>query len=253
MIPQGPNGLSRNGGSIALVTGASGGIGAAVVLEFARRGMTVYGQYHHGTASAARVRTEAQRFGVRAEMRSADLSVAEEVVALADWATRQEQRLDVLVNCAGVFGPTADAENLTLEDWSNTLEVNLTAPFLLCRAVAPIMKRQGGGAIINVSALAGLRGSGPSAYCAAKAGLLGLTMSLARELGPSHVTVNAVAPGPTDTRMISEDYRLREKPYTLFGRLADPVEIARVIAFLSEQTFITGETINVSGGRHISL
>lgn len=240
-------------GSVSLVTGVSGAIGSAIFASLSQRGSHVYGQYHTGEAEALQLCQRAVGLGVRAAVRKADLERSDQALDLTRWVLDAEGRIDILVNVAAVFGRSEAVEALAPEEWARTLQINLTAPFLLCRAVAPSMKERRRGAIVNISSIAGLRGSGPVPYCATKAGLLGLTMALARELAPFNVTVNAVAPGPTDSQMLSEQFRRDEKPYTLFGRLAKPAEVADVVLFLIEQTFITGETINVSGGRHISL
>jgi 3-oxoacyl-[acyl-carrier protein] reductase len=200
--------------------------------------------YRSGEAEAAEVAAESG-----AEAAQADVSDAEQARALVESAGE----LDVVVNNAGVTRDGLIAR-MPDGDWDSVLETNLGGTFYTCRAAARGMMRRRRGSIVNVTSIVGLRGNaGQTNYAAAKAGIIGLTKSLARELGPRGVRVNAVAPGYVETRLtdvLPEELRAGMLANTPLGRLGTPEEIARAVRFLcsDDASFITGEVLLVDGG-----
>jgi 3-oxoacyl-[acyl-carrier protein] reductase len=235
--------------SVALVTGASGGIGAAVARALAARGTPVAVHYHRGRDAAERLAVElGDAVALGADLTS--LSAPGELVA----ATAERLGpVTILVNNAGLM-TDARVEELSDELLDETMAVHLTAAFRLCRAVIPGMRAAGSGRIVNVSSQAALMGSVAHAhYAAAKAGLHGLTFSLAKELAPDGITVNLVVPGRIRTALLEERSAGREEEWlaqTPLGRLGTPDEVAAAVAFLASDDagFITGQTLSVSGG-----
>ena len=231
-------------GKTALVTGGSRGIGRAIAVELARAGAQVVVGYNSGAAEAEEVAAE---IGGRAVQ--ANVSSAEDAARLVDEAGD----LDILVNNAGL---TRDGllARMSDEDWREVIETNLSSVFYTCRAVTrPMMKRRAG-AIVNLSSIVGLHGNfGQTNYGAAKAGIIGFTKSLARELGSRGVRANVVAPGYVKTRLtdvIPEEGKALMLANTPLGRLGDPEDVAGAVRFLcsDEASFITGEVLLVDGG-----
>jgi 3-oxoacyl-[acyl-carrier protein] reductase len=252
----------RFDGKVAIVTGSSDGIGKAAALIFAREGGQVVLNARGGEKLEA-ARTALQSAGKPPLAVAGDVSQAAAVERLVGETLRQFGRIDVLVNNAGGGTPLRYLDEVTEEDWSRVVDSNLKSAFLCCKAVAPAMQRQRYGHIVNVSSVAGRnvsRLSGPQ-YSAAKAGMLGLTRHLAQDLGPSGITVNAVAPGPTLVDRFakkwagqSEADRARILANIPLGRLGQPEEVAAVIAFLAsdDARYVTGVTIDVNGGSFMS-
>jgi len=231
-------------GKAALVTGGSRGIGRAVALELARAGAEVTLGYASARDEAAEVALEA---GARAVQ--ADVSDPDEAKRLVEEAGD----LDILVNCAGITRDGVLAR-MPDQDWRAIVETNLSSVFYTCRAVTRGMMRRRAGAIVNVSSIVGLRGNwGQTNYAAAKAGIIGFTKSLARELGSRGVRANVVAPGYVKTRLtdaIPEEGREAMLQNTPLARLGDPEDVAAAVRFLcsDEASFITGEVLLVDGG-----
>jgi len=231
-------------GKTALVTGGSRGIGAAIVRELAHAGASVVVGYRSGVAEANALAAEV---GARAVQ--ADVSSPEEAARLVDDAGD----LDVLVNNAGL---TRDGllARMSDDDWREVIETNLSSVFYTCRAVTRPMMKKRAGAIVNVSSIVGLRGNfGQTNYAASKAGIIGFTKSLARELGSRGVRANVVAPGYVQTRLtdvIPDEAKELMLQNTPLGRLGDPLDVARAVRFLcsDEASFITGEVLLVDGG-----
>ena len=242
-------------GQVALVTGASRGIGAAIAHELASRGMTVI-----GTATtdegAERISAALAQF---ADCRGARLDVTEVKggEALVDEITKQHGGLQVLVNNAGI---TRDqlAMRMKDEDWDAVLDTNLKAVFRLARAATKPMMKQRSGRIINITSVVGASGNaGQANYAAAKAGVAGLTRSLARELGSRGITVNCIAPGfiATDmTEVLPEAQKAALLAQIPLGRLGAPEEIAAAVAFLASPggAYITGTELHVNGGMYMA-
>ena len=240
-------------GKIALVTGSSRGIGAAIALELARRGSTVVINYRRDAAGAAAVCASVQADGGRCSQLQADVSAGAEAAALVKAALERHGQLDILVNNAGV---TRDALLLTMKDadWDSVLHTNLSSAYHVTRAALRSMLRRKAGRIVNIASVIGLTGqAGQANYAASKAGLIGLTKSLAREVGSRGITVNAVAPGFIPTALTAEltaEHQARILQETPLGRMGEPEEVAKAVAFLAsdDAAFITGQTLSVDGG-----
>jgi 3-oxoacyl-[acyl-carrier protein] reductase len=231
-------------GKTALVTGGSRGIGRAVALELGRAGANVVVGYR---AEAAEAEAVASEIGGRAVQ--ADVSDPEQAKALVEEAGD----IDVLVNNAGTTRDGVLARMLD-EDWRTVLETNLSSTFYTCRAAARGMMKRRSGAIVNVSSIVGVHGNwGQTNYAASKAGIIGFTKSLARELGSRGVRANVVAPGYVKTALtdaIPEEARETMLTNTPLGRLGDTENVAAAVRFLvsDEASFITGEVLLVDGG-----
>lgn len=237
-------------GRTALVTGAATGIGRATALRLAQAGATVWVN-HLGQASAAGdVVREIAAAGGRAQAIEADVSDAAAVQRMAEAVGA----VDVLVNNAGVIQEKPFLET-TEADWDRMLAVDLKAVFLVCRAIIPGMLSKGQGAIVNIASDLGILGRERYApYCAAKAGVIGLTKSLAREFAPQHIRANAVAPGPVATAMVSLEHMSAEWVEKELAipqhRLGAPEEIADSVLFLASDLsrFYTGQVLGPNGG-----
>lgn len=226
-----------------LITGASRGIGAETARLFASKGDNVVINYNNSEAEAKKIASEIGATALRA-----DVSNPDEVKKMFEAAGE----IDVLVNNAGISGfYMLDA--MSDDDWKKMIDTNLSSAFYCSRAVLPRMISKKRGAIINVSSMWGINGAACEvAYSAAKAGLIGMTKALAKEVGPSGIRVNCVAPGIVDTDMNKEidDKTLAElREETPLCRIGKPTDIAKAIYFLAdEESFITGHILNVSGG-----
>ena len=231
-------------GKVALVTGGSRGIGRAIALELGRAGAAVVLSYRTGREEAEEVAAE---LGGRAL--EADVSDPASARALVDEAGE----LDILVNNAGVTRDGVLAR-MSDDDWREVIDTNLSSVFYTCRAAArPMMKRRGG-AIVNVSSIVGVHGNfGQTNYAASKAGIIGFTKSLARELGSRNVRANVVAPGYVRSRLtdvLPEEATKTMLDATPLGRLGDPEDVAGAVRFLcaDEARFVTGAVLLVDGG-----
>ena len=237
----------------AVVTGGSRGIGRAICVALAKQGCNVVVNYCHGVDAAAETVAQCAAQGVQAVAVQADVSTAEGCKKLFEEAVNAFGRVDILVNNAGV---TRDNLILRLseEDFDKVLNANLKGAFLCCKEAARRMVRQRFGRIINLSSVVALRGNaGQTNYAASKAGLIGLTKSLARELASRGVTVNAVAPGFIETDMtavLPEAVRAEMAKGIPLGRVGQPEDVANAVAFLAaEQSgYLTGQVLCVDGG-----
>ena len=237
----------------AVVTGGSRGIGRAVCVALAKQGCNVVVNYCHGEAAAAETAALCKELGVETVTVQADVSTAEGCKKLFEEAVNAFGRVDILVNNAGV---TRDNLILRLseEDFDTVLNANLKGAFLCCKEAARRMVRQRYGRIVNLSSVVGLRGNaGQVNYSASKAGLIGLTKSLAKELASRGVTANAVAPGFIETDMtnaLPEAARSAMAAGIPAGRPGLPEEVARAVAFFAREDagYITGQVLCVDGG-----
>jgi len=231
-------------GKTALVTGGSRGIGRAIAVELARAGATVTLSYRSGKDEAEEVARETGGRAVQADV--SDPGQAKELVGAAG-------DLDILVNNAGV---TRDGllARMSEEDWSDVIETNLGGVFHTCRAAVRGMMKRRAGSIVNISSIVGLHGNpGQTNYSASKAGIIGFTKALARELGNRGIRANVVAPGYVDTRLtqvIADEMRELMLANTPLSRFGTPEDIAGAVRFLcsDEASFITGEVLLVDGG-----
>jgi 3-oxoacyl-[acyl-carrier protein] reductase len=231
-------------GKTALVTGASRGIGRAIAVELAEAGASVVVGYRSGAEEANALAAEISGRAIQA-----DVSSAEDAARLVEEAGD----LDILVNNAGL---TRDGllARMSDEDWRTVIETNLSSVFYTCRAVVRPMMKKRGGSIVNISSIVGVHGNwGQTNYAATKAGIIGFTKSLARELGSRGVRANVVAPGYVKTQLtdvLPEEATKAMLDNTPLGRLGEPEDIAGAVRFLcsDEASFITGEVLLVDGG-----
>lgn len=240
-------------GKTAIVTGGGRGIGRAICLEFAAQGANVVINYAGNSEAAEKTAADCQALGAKAAIIKADVSKAEDVDAIFALAVEKFGRVDILVNNAGV---TKDKLIMAMseEDFDKVVDTNLKGAFLCMKAASKLMMKQRGGRIINMSSVVGVRGNaGQVNYSASKAGIIGMTKSLAKELAGRNVTVNAIAPGFIDTDMTAvlsdkvKEAILGDIPMKKLGK---PEDIAKTAAFFAqdEAGYITGQVICVDGG-----
>lgn len=246
-----PENLQRLRGKVAIVTGASRGIGRATALALAAEGANIVVNYASSQAAADKVVAEITALGSGAIALAADVSKADQVEAMVNATLEKWGQIDVLVNNAGI---TRDTLLLRMkpEDWQAVIDLNLTGVFLCTRAVSKIMLKQRSGRIINITSVAGQMGNpGQANYSAAKAGVIGFTKTVAKELASRGITVNAVAPGFIATDM-THDLKAEEiLKFIPLSRYGQPEEVAGLIRFLAADpaaAYITGQTMNVDGG-----
>lgn len=237
----------------AIVTGGSRGIGRAVCLALAEQGVNVVVNYAGSAAAAEETAALCREKGVEAIAVQASVSDAAQVDALFEKAVETFGRVDILVNNAGITRDNLIVR-ISEEDFDVVLDTNLKGAFLCCKKAARLMMRQRWGRIVNISSVVGLRGNpGQTNYSASKAGVIGLTKSLAKELSSRNVTVNAVAPGFIDTdmtRVLSEAARTAILSQVPLGTFGQPEDVARTVAFFAGENagYITGQVLCVDGG-----
>jgi 3-oxoacyl-[acyl-carrier protein] reductase len=244
-------------GKVALVTGASSGIGAATAILLADLGARVAIGYHGNPEGAEQVRAKIVTAGGKAIAVRADVTKADEIVSLVSAVTGQFGPIDILINNAGSLMQRMRILEVKEQSWDEIQDLNLKSAVLCSQAVAPSMIERKRGAIVNVSSIAGRNGGGPgaSAYASAKGGLISFTKALAKELAPNGVRVNAVSPGVIDTpfhERFSTPEMMRNFAAAIpLGRVGTPMECATVIAFLASDaaSYVVGETIEVNGGQ----
>ena len=238
----------------ALITGASRGIGRAICVKLASEGTDIVFSYRSGDEAASETVNLCREYGIEIHAIKADVSNSEECERLIREAVDLlGGRIDILVNNAGITKDNLIGR-MKDEDFDAVVDVNLKGTFYMMRGVSRLMLRQRAGRIINMSSVVGVMGNaGQVNYSASKAGVIGMTMSLARELGPRGVTVNAVAPGFIETDMtdvLSDDVKEGLKASIPLGTLGHVEDVAKTIAFLAsdDAKYITGQTIHVDGG-----
>ena len=243
-------------GTKAIVTGGSLGIGAAIARELGRQGASVAINYRRHDTEAKQVAADIDAAGGKGLAVKADVASFVDAQGMVDQVVEKFGGLDILVNNAGI-NRDGVIWKMTEEQWDQVIDVNLKGYFNYIRAAVGIFKEQKSGKIVNVTSINGLRGKfGQTNYSASKAGIIGLTKALARELGRSSVNVNAVAPGLIETDMMKDapekviEAALAE---IVLGRLGKPEEVAAVVAFLCGEAarHITGQVIQVDGGQYI--
>lgn len=240
-------------GKVAVVTGASRGIGRAIALKLANEGAKVVVNYSGSQAKAEEVVAMIQENGGEAIAVQASVSKTEEVTALMDATVKTFGSLDILVNNAGIT-----RDNLLMrmkeDEWDDVLDTNLKGVFLCTKAVTRQMMKQRAGRIINISSIVGVAGNaGQANYVAAKAGVIGLTKTTAKELASRNILVNAIAPGFIETEMtdqLPEDIKQGMLMQIPLAKLGQPEDIAKAVAFLAsdDANYMTGQTLHIDGG-----
>ncbi|MCY3797434.1 MAG: 3-oxoacyl-[acyl-carrier-protein] reductase [Chloroflexi bacterium] len=245
--------MSNLEGKIALVTGGGRGIGRAICQELAARGATIIVNYRRSGAAAAEVVAQIEKAGGAARCAQADVSDADQVTAMFKAIVSDFGTIDILVNNAGM---TRDNIIMMMkpDDFDAVIETNLRSCWLCCKTAARTMMRKRSGSIINITSVVGIAGNGGQTnYAASKAGIIGLTKSLAKEVAVRGIRVNAVAPGFVETDMTADlADEIREKAIEAIplGRMGAAQDIAKAVAFLAsdEAAYITGQTLVVDGG-----
>lgn len=234
-----------------IVTGGSRGIGAAIVKELAKEKYNVVLNYNNSEESAQKIKKELEEQNIKIEIFKANVSKREEVKELINFTLEKYKNIDILINNAGIdqIKPFMD---ITQEDWDKIMQVNLNSVFYCCQEALENMIHNKSGCIINISSIWGRTGAACEVhYSASKAAIDGLTKALAKEMGPSNIRVNSIAPGIIETEM-NKDLSKEELNEILtqipLERIAKPTEIAKSIKWLIEDEYITGQVISVDGG-----
>jgi len=241
---------------VALITGGSMGIGTAISLDLARNGADVALTYRKHGDEAKAIAAQIQEMGRKAKAFQVDVSNFDEAQKLVTEIVQEFGHLDILVNNAGMNWDGV-VWKMTEEQWDKVIDVDLKGTFNFIRAVSPLFREQKSGKIINITSINGLRGKfGQANYSAAKAGTIGLTKTVAKELGRSNVNVNTVAPGMILTDMfkdLPEEIKQKAADETVFNRLGEPEDVAHLVTFLAsdKSKHITGGVIKVDGGQYI--
>lgn len=243
-------------GKNAIITGASRGIGRAIALRLAELGADVVLNYRSDLNSVEEVVKQVEEKGVKALAVKGDVSSFDDAKRIVDETIENFGSIDILVNNAGITKDTL-LMRMKEEEFDRVINVNLKGVFNCTKHVVPVMLKQRSGRIINISSVVGLSGNaGQANYAAAKAGIIGFTKSIAKEIGSRGITVNAIAPGYIETDMtevLSDKVKEQIKANIPLKRLGTPKDIANVVAFLSSEdaSYITGQVLSVDGGMHI--
>jgi len=236
--------------AVGVVTGGNRGIGKAIAIMLAKSGYDVIFTYKSGEEEAIKTAEELRKYS-KAEFYKMDVTNWEEVKKTFGSIGKKYGGIDVLVNNAGIVGKYTSLDAITPDDWKKVIETNLTGVFYCCKAALPYLIRAKG-CIINMSSIAGKEGGTVGChYAASKAGVIGITFSLAKELAKYGVRVNAIAPGPVDTGLLNEEIKEKLKELAPLKRIAEPEEIAHAAKFLIENKYVTGEVLDVNGGRYM--
>jgi len=240
-------------GKVAIVTGASRGIGRGIALELARCGATIVGAYQKEEGKAESLRKEIEKIGQKTLMVKCDVSDSGDVARLYDSVMDEFSRVDFVINNAGIHQHLKSWE-LSEADWRKVLDVNLTGTFLVTKAFTPFMMNKKAGRVVNISSCVAFTGTDHEVhYAASKGGVLALTKSLALELAPHGINVNAIAPGYIETDMLAFD-NVHTRDGAIMSiparRLGAPQDIGKAVRFLcsSDSDYITGQVIHVNGG-----
>lgn len=236
---------------VAIITGASRGIGREIAKTLARKGIKIIANYNKSEKESKELKEELQKEGYEIEIFKADVSKKEQCEELVKYTLEKYKKIDILINNAGIDKYQLITE-VTQEDWNEIINTNLYSAFCMCQEVLPNMIHNKNGCIINISSMWGIVGASTEVvYSISKAGLDGLTKALAKEVGPSNIRVNSIAPGYIETDM-NKDYSEKEKleiieniPLEKLGKTED---IAKCVNWLIEDNYTTGQIISINGG-----
>ncbi len=236
---------------VALITGASRGIGRACAEMLARNNIKVIANYNKSESKAIELQSKLKQEGIDIDIFKADVTNKEEINEMVKYVLGKYKKIDILINNAGISQVKVFTD-ITDEDWENMIKTNLSSVFYTTRKVLPNMIHNKSGCIINISSVWGITGGSCEVhYSATKAGIIGLTKALAKEVGPSNIRVNAIAPGEINTDMnknlSKEEIEELNKEIPL-GRIGEPEDIARCVQSLVEDTYITGQVLTIDGG-----
>ncbi len=236
-----------------LITGAAKGIGKAIAFEFAQAGYSVGIHYNTSYQDALHLKEQLKSFGAEAEVFCGDISIADNCEVIANAFLEKFKKIDVLINNAGT-AKIAPINDLSTSDWNKIINTNLSSAFYLTKALLPCFIKYKSGSIINISSIWGVNGASCEvAYSASKAGLIGFTKALAKELAPSRIRVNCISPGVINTDMnkeLSPEIISELIEATPLSRIGEPEDIAKAALYLASEdsSFITGQNIIVDGG-----
>lgn len=237
-------------GKNILITGASRGIGRETAIQVAKLGANIGINYNRSKKEAEEVLNVVKSYGVEAILLQGDVKDYQDVKKIVNSFVSKFGRIDVLINNAGISPEHTKILDIPEDEWDRIIDINLKSMFLMTKESLPFIPD--GGKIINLSSIAGkMGGTIGSHYAASKAGVIGFTFALASELSDRKITVNAVAPGPVDTDLISDEVKRKLALLTPLKRIATPLEIAKTIIFIIENDYVHGEVIDVNGGRYM--
>ena len=236
---------------IAIVTGGSRGIGRAIVEKLAKKGIKVIANYHQSYEKVKELQEELKKENIIIDIFKADVSKREEVKEMIKYTIDKYGKIDILINNAGIAQEKL-FQDITDEDWNKIIKVNLYSVFCTTQETIQYMINQKNGCIINISSIYGISGGSCAvAYSATKAGVDGMTKALAKELGPSNIRVNSIAPGCMNTDMnadLTEEEKKEIEQETPLERIGEGIDIARCVEWLVEDNFTTGQVISINGG-----
>ena len=236
---------------VAIVTGASKGIGREIAKTLAKNEIKVIANYNNSEKEAKELKEELKKENIEIDIVKADVSTRKGTNKLAKYALEKYKKIDILINNAGISEYKLFTEE-TDEDWQRVINTNLYSAFAMSQEVIPSMVHQKNGLIINISSAWGVVGGALEViYSVSKAGIDGLTKALAKELGPSNIRVNSIAPGMINTKMnsnLNEEEIENLKEETPLGKIGDPKDIAKCVKWLIEDEFTTGQIISINGG-----
>ena len=236
---------------VAIVTGGARGIGKAIVKKLAEKKITVIANYNNSEKEAIDLKEEFEKKNIKIEIIKADVSQKDECIKLVNYVLNKYGKIDILINNAGI-SKVQLIDEVTVKDWNEMINTNLYSAFCMCQLVIPGMIKRKKGNIINISSIWGIVGASQEIlYSITKAGMNGLTKGLAKEVGPSNIRVNSIAPGMIHTKMnsnLNEEEIENLKEETPLGKIGDPKDIAKCVKWLIEDEFTTGQIISINGG-----
>lgn len=236
---------------VAIVTGASRGIGREIAKQLAKNGIQVIANYNQSEKEAIQLKAEMKKENIEIDMVKADISKKEEAKKLVQNTLKRYHKIDILINNAGISEYKIFTDE-TKEDWDRVINTNLYSAFVMSQEVIPNMIHRKQGCIINISSIWGMVGASLEVlYSISKAGMNGMTKALAKELGPSNIRVNAIAPGSIDTNMnanLTRDELKQIEEEIPLGKIGTPNDIAKCVNWLIEDNYTTGQIISINGG-----